>query len=164
MDAEWDLRARTSASDAGNGASVLILPLIPVPAEIGGGELLALAAFGSVRLPIDRVRPNETSLRAAERIALGQFGVQVRAERITYVLERSGQPLTLAILCELQDADAGAEQPGVRFVRLRADTELDPAALLAPLLEDLPSQFARGVAHVLVRYDQHGQEATEVRW
>lgn len=149
---------------AGSGAGILVMPLIPAPAEIGGGELLALAAFGSVRLPVDKARADETSLRAAERIALGQFGAKVSAERIAYVLERPQQPLTLAILCELQDAEAGAEQPGVRFVRLKADTELDPAALLQPLLEDLPSQFARGVAHVLVRYDQYGRETVETRW
>jgi len=160
---DWDIPARPSAS---TGEGTQVAAIIPLPAELGGaGELLVLSAFGNLKLPAGEVQPRESSLRAVTRVALGSTGVRVTPERLVYVVEQPGKPLALCILCALAADDEPDTKTGVRFASIAsAEGEFEPAPLRELLIEDIRSGFVRGVAHVVVNYDDQGIERTTVNW
>jgi hypothetical protein len=159
---DWDIPATPREPGA---AAMRVVAVIPLPEAMGGsGEVLALAAFGSVKLPTGDTRPRESSYRAATRIALGVAGAHVTPERLVYVVEQPGEPVTLCVLCALQEAEEVESKPGVRFVAVAAGTELEPPALREVLHEDLQGGFVRPVAHVIVGYDESGRERVDVTW
>lgn len=160
---DWDIPAsRPSAA----GDSAQVAAVVPLPDDLGGaGEILVLSAFGNLKLPAGEILPRETSLRAVSRVVLGTTGVRVTPERLVYVIEQSGKPLALCILCALvMDGDADTK-PGVRFADIAAaEGEFEPSPLRELLVEDVRSGFVRGVAHIAVSYDEDGREQLTVTW
>lgn len=140
--------------------------VIPMPVELGGaGDVLALSAFGNVKLPSADVRPGETVQRAASRAVLQMAGVSARPERLLYVIEQAGKSLTLCFLCTLSDDEVPEERPGVRFVPVIGnDSEFEPPAVRDLLLEDIRNGFVRPTAFVTVGWDEDGRQRIDVSW
>jgi hypothetical protein len=160
---DWDIpAARTNPS----GEGIQVAAIVPLPADMGGaGEILVLSAFGNLKLPSGEMQPRETSLRAVSRVALGSTGVRVTPERLLYVVEQPGKPLALCILCALAADDDPDTKPGVRFASIGStEGEFEPAPLRELLIEDVRSGFVRGVAHIVVSYDDEGREQRTVNW
>lgn len=159
---DWDIPTAKQAA----GGNAQVAAIVPLPGELGGaGEILVLSAFGNVKLPAGEIQPRETSLRAVTRVVLGATGVRVTPERLVYVVEQQGKPLTLCILCALTPDDADDTKPGVRFTVIGAgEDEFEPAPLRELLVEDARSGFVRGVAHVAVSFDTDGREQASVTW
>jgi ADP-ribose pyrophosphatase YjhB (NUDIX family) len=160
---DWDIPATKPVP--GEGAAQ-VAAIVPLPNALGGaGEILVLSAFGNLKLPAGEIQPRETSLRAVSRVVLGTTGVRVTPERLVYVVEQSGKPLALCILCALVADDDADTKPGVRFANVAAvDGEFEPQPLRELLVEDVRSGFMRGVAHVVVSFDVDGREQTTVTW
>src|SRR5688572_13922380 len=119
-----------------------VLAVVPLPAELGGAsELLALAAFGSVRLPVGEVAAGESLFAATARIVRQVTGALVSPERVIYLHERAGRELLVGVLCALDVNAPDAQEPtrvGVRFVAVSAFPEdFEPAALRDLLIEDV---------------------------
>jgi hypothetical protein len=163
MIAEWDIPASKPAE---TGGSVQVVAVVPLPSDAGGsGEILALSAFGNLKLPAGEIQPRETSLQAVRRVVRGTTGVRVSPERLVYVIEQLGKPLALCVLCGLVEDDDGDTKPGVRFASIASsDGEFEPAPLRELLIEDIRSGFVRGVAHVAVSFDDDGREQRSVTW
>jgi ADP-ribose pyrophosphatase YjhB (NUDIX family) len=124
-----------------------------------------LSAFGNLKLPAGEVQPRETSLKAVTRVVLGATGVRVTSERLVYVVEQPGKPLALCILCALVADDDTDTKPGVRFAKIGAsEGDFEPAPVRELLIEDVRSGFMRGVAHVVVSFDEDGREQQTVNW
>jgi hypothetical protein len=160
---DWDIPAARPSS---SGEATQVAAIVPLPAELGGaGEILVMSAFGNLKLPSGDVQPRENSLRAVSRVTLGTTGVRVMPERLLYVVEQPGKPLALCILCGLASDDDSDTKPGVRFASLAAaEGEFEPAPLRELLIEDIRSGFVRGVAHVVVSFDDEGRERQTVNW
>lgn len=161
---EEDWLPRPAAPEP-SGIEVRVAPVVPLPADMGGvGEVLVLVAFGSVTLPAGEVRKGESLQQAARRIALTMTGAVVRPERLVYLVEQAGRQILVCVLCALEDSDDVDAKPGARFVRVAADTELEPAVLRELLIEDGPSGFVRPCAWVVSTFDDDGRPAGDVRW
>lgn len=162
VDSDWE---RMPAPPSG-GVPARVVGIVPLPADLGGnGEILALAAFGSVKLPVGEIRPGESVRAAANRIVIGMTGVSVTAERLLYVLEQAGKHVTLCMLCALDtDQESESDRPGVRFVPIRDASELDPPALRELLVEDAQAGFVRPVAFVTAGFDDEGRERVTIDW
>jgi len=161
---EEDWLPRPSAPEP-SGVDLRVAPVVPLASELGGsGEVLVLAAFGSVTLPVGEVRKGESLQQAARRIALTMTGAVVQPERLVYLVEQAGRQLLVCILCALEDAADVEGKPGARFVRIAAETELEPAVLRELLIEDGPSGFVRPCAWVVSTFDAAGRPAADVRW
>jgi hypothetical protein len=160
---DWDI---PTARPAATGEGIQVAAVVPLPAELGGaGEILVLSAFGNLKLPSGEIQPRENSLRAVTRVTLGAAGVRVTPERLLYVVEQPGKPLALCVLCGLAADDDPDTKPGVRFANIAsADGEFEPAPLRELLVEDIRSGFVRGVAHVVVSFDDEGRERQTVNW
>ena len=160
---DWDIPAVRPAS---TGEGTQVAAVVPLPAALGGAEeILVLSAFGNLKLPSGDIQPRENSLRAVTRVALGTTGVRVTPERLLYVVEQPGKPLALCVLCGLANDDDPDTKPGVRFASIAAaEGEFEPAPLRDLLIEDIRSGFVRGVAHVVVSYDDEGRERQTVNW
>lgn len=161
-DEEW---SRPSAA-SGAGIELRVVAVVPLPTELGGnGEVLALSAFGNVKLPGTEVRAGETMQRAASRAVLQMAGVTARSERLLYVIEQAGKSLTLCVLCSLPDDEAPDERPGVRFVPVVGnDSEFEPPAVRELLLEDVRNGFVRPTAFATVGWDENGRQRVDVTW
>ncbi|HMM41265.1 MAG TPA: hypothetical protein PKA95_05135 [Thermomicrobiales bacterium] len=161
---EEDWLPRPSAPEP-SGIDLRVAPVVPLPAEMGGnGEVLVMAAFGSVKLPVGEVRQGESLQQAARRIALTMTGAVVQPERLVYLVEQAGRQLLVCILCALEDAADVEDKPAARFVRIAAETELEPALLRELLVEDGPNGFIRPCAWVVSTFDDAGRPAADVRW
>ncbi len=142
-----------------------VAPVVPLPREMSGnGEVLVLAAFGSVKLPVGEVRQGESLQQAARRIALTMTGAVVRPERLVYLVEQAGRQILVCILCALEDAADVEDKPAARFVRIAAETELEPASLRELLVEDGPNGFVRPCAWVASTFDADGRPVADIRW
>jgi hypothetical protein len=144
------------------------MALVPLPAELGGaGELLALAAFGSVRLPSGDVMPGESIFAATARVARQVTGASVNPERVIYLHERAGRELLIGVLCALDVDDVESREPsrvGVRFVPTSAlPDDFEPAALREMLMEDSRQGFVRPVAHIVLTATDD-RERVEIIW
>ena len=147
-----------------SGIELRVAPVVPLPASMGGaGEVLMMAAFGSVKLPAGEVRKGESLQQAVRRVALTMTGAVVQPERLVYLVEQAGRHLLVCILCALEDTDAADAKPGARFVRVSAETDLEPAILRELLIEDAPSGCVRPCAWVVSTFDD-GRPAADVRW
>jgi len=162
IDEEWS----RPPTPVGSGVELRVVAVVPLPAELGGaGEILALSAFGSVKLPSADVRSGETIKRAVSRSVLQMAGVPAIPERLLYVIEQAGKSLTLCLLCSLPEDDAPDERPGVRFVPVVGnDSEFEPPAVRELLLEDVRNGFVRPTAFASVGWDDEGRERVEVSW
>lgn len=162
VDEEW---GRVTAPPSGSIA-VRVVAVVPLPAELGGaGEVLALSAFGSVKLPVVDARPGESVHRAASRAVLQMAGVPARPERLLYVIEQAGKSLTLCFLCAFADDAAPDERPGVRFVPVIGnDSEFEPPAVRELLIEDVRNGFVRPTAFASVGWDDDGRKKIDVSW
>lgn len=160
---DWDIPA---SKPAASGGTAQVMAVVPLPGELGGaGEILVQSAFGNLKLPVGEIQPRETSLRAVTRVVLGATGARVTPERLVYVVEQPGKPLTLCVLCALVVDDAAETKPGVRFADIGSTGgDFEPSPLRELLLEDVRSGFVRGVAHVAVSFDEDGREQTIVTW
>jgi ADP-ribose pyrophosphatase YjhB (NUDIX family) len=145
---------------------VRVVAVVPLPEELGGaGEVLALSAFGSVKLPSAELRAGETVARAANRAVFQMAGVGAVPERLLYVIEQAGKSLTMCLLCALPDDEAPDERPGVRFVPVVGnDSEFEPPAVRELLLEDVRGGFVRPTAFASVGWDENGRERIDVSW
>ena len=160
---DWDVPAAKPTSSEG---SAQVAAIVPLPNDVGGaGEILVLSAFGNLKLPAGEILPRETSLRAVTRVVLGATGVRVTPERLVYVVEQPGKPLALCVLCALVTDDDADTKPGVRFASIGAsEGDFEPAPVRELLIEDVRSGFLRGVAHVVVSFDEDGREQQTVTW
>lgn len=146
--------------------SVEVAAVVPLPQEFGGaGEILAIAAFGSARLPAGELPPGASLFAAARRVVWQSTGAGATAERLVYIVERAGRSLTFCVLCALDDTDEAPEpRAGVRFISPAAVDEFDPPPLRDLLIEDAQQGFARPVAHVAMLPLENGGERVEIRW
>lgn len=151
---------------APGGIVLHVVAVVPMPGELGGaGEILALSAFGSVKLPLVEVRTGESIRRAASRAVLQMAGVGVRAERLLYVIEQAGRSLTLAVLCSLEPDEEPDERPGVRFVPVVGnDGTFEPSGIRELLVEDVHNGFVRPAAWATLAFDEYGREAVDITW
>jgi hypothetical protein len=151
-----------------NPIAVRVMAVVPLPAELGGaGDVLALAAFGSVRLPSGDVQPGESIFAATARMVRQVTGAAVRPERVIYLHEQAGRELLLCVLCALDADDTDAATPtrvGVRFVPADAfPDDFEPAALREMLVEDSQQGFVRPVAHIMLTATDD-RERVEIIW
>jgi ADP-ribose pyrophosphatase YjhB (NUDIX family) len=161
---EEEQRGVSPASD-GRKLQVRVAAVVPLPAELGGaGEVLAIAAFGSARLPSGDLNPGESLYAAARRVIWQAAGVGATAERLVYLVERAGRELIFCVLCALDEIDDAPDRAGVRFVSPAAADEFEPPGTRELLLEDCAQGFARPVAHILLTPTDQGREALSVRW
>lgn len=161
IDSDWERSRETPSS----GMEVQIAVIAPLPDDLGGaGEVLALAAFGSAKLPAGPIRTGESVLAAAERILLGTTGASATAERVIYVHEAVGRQLTLCVLCELRINDDADERAGVRFVAPDGDDAFEPVGVGELLIEDLRAGFVRPMAYIRVVRNEFGRERAESSW
>jgi ADP-ribose pyrophosphatase YjhB (NUDIX family) len=162
MTEEWD----RPPQPASVGYAVRVAAVVPLPAEMGGAEeVLALAAFGSVKLPSGEPRVGEGILPAAQRIVLGATGARVIAEKVVYVHEAVGRGVTLCVLCALDTEDDPDPRPGVRFVSPRGSDDVwEPFGVQELLSEDLRGGFVRPMAYIQVRRDEFGRERADASW
>jgi hypothetical protein len=162
IDEEW----QRPPSQPTGAIGVRVAAVVPLPAEFGGSaEILALAAFGSVKLPIGDVRPGESLMAATRRVVLGTAGVAVVPERVIYVVENVGKQITFCVVCALDESgDLDDARPGFRFVPVQDADEFDPAAVRDLLVEDVRSGFVRPTAFATVGWDENGREQVSVSW
>jgi ADP-ribose pyrophosphatase YjhB (NUDIX family) len=163
MVAEWDI---PSAKPVETGTGPQVMAVVPLPSDAGGSsEILVMSAFGNLKLPAGEIQPRESSLQAVRRVVRGTTGVRVNPERLVYVIEQPGRPLALCVLCGLVEDDEADTKPGVRFASIAgSDGEFEPSPLRELLIEDIRSGFVRGVAHVVVSFDDDGREQRTVIW
>jgi hypothetical protein len=155
------------AAHAGDGRKLLVrvASVVPLPSALGGaGEVLAIAAFGSARLPTGDLNPGESLFAAARRVVWQAAGVGATAERLVYLVERAGRELIFCVLCALDESDDAPDRAGVRFVAPSAADEFEPTGTRELLLDDCAQGFARPVAHILLTPTDQGREALTVRW
>jgi ADP-ribose pyrophosphatase YjhB (NUDIX family) len=144
---------------------VRVAAIVPLPTELGGvGEVLAIAAFGSARLPAGDLNPGESLFAAARRVIWQAAGVGATAERLVYLVERAGRELVFCVLCALDGSDDAPERAGVRFVSPATADEFEPEGTRELLLEDCAQGFARPVAHIVLTATEQGREAVTVHW
>ena len=161
---EEEQRGRSQTGD-GRKLAVRVAAVVPLPAALGGaGEILAIAAFGSARLPAGELNPGESLFAAARRVIWQAAGVGATAERLVYLVERAGRELIFCVLCVLDESDDAPDRAGVRFVSPAAADEFEPEGTRELLLDDCAQGFARGVAHILLTPTEQGREAVTVQW
>lgn len=151
---------------ATSGVELRVVAVVPLPGDLGGaGEILALSAFGSVKLPQAELRAGESIRRAASRAVLQMAGVGARAERLLYVIEQAGRTVTLAVLCSLEPDEEPDERPGVRFVPVVGnDGTFEPSGIRELLVEDVRNGFVRPAAWAALTFDENGRETLDVTW
>lgn len=162
VDADWE---RAPAPPSG-GLETRVAAIVPFPEALGGaGEVLALEAFGSVKLPSAEARAGESLHRAVSRAVVQMAGVPATPERLLYIVEQTGKQVILCFLCSL-DADAEPDpRPGVRFVPVSAaNGEFEPPAVRELLVEDVRGGFVRPVAFARVTLDEFGRNHIDVSW
>jgi ADP-ribose pyrophosphatase YjhB (NUDIX family) len=159
---EWDRPPEPQSA----GIPLRVAAVVPLPNDLGGaGEVLALAAFGSAKLPSGEPRTGEGVLAAAQRLVLGLTGASVTAERVIYVHEAVGRALTLCVLCTLDPEGATEDRPGVRFVApATSEDDWEPVGVRELLSEDVRGGFVRPMAYVQVKRDEFGRERVEPSW
>jgi ADP-ribose pyrophosphatase YjhB (NUDIX family) len=162
IDADWEKPQEPVSS----GIPWRVAAIVPLPSELGGaGEVLALSAFGSAKLPSGEARAGENVLAAAERVVLGSAGARVTAERVVYVHELAGRQLTLCVLCALDSEDDSEPRAGVRFVPLKgSEDDFEPPGIRELLIEDMQAGFVRPIAYLQVRRDEFGRDRVEASW
>lgn len=158
-------RGRAGGASGVGKIALRVAAIVPVPADLGGaGDVLAVAAFGSARLPMGELAAGESLFAAARRVVWQTAGAGATPERLVYLLERGGRELTFCVLCALEDADDAPEKAGVRFISPAAAEEFDPPALRDLLLEDGRQGFVRPVAHIMLIATESGREETRINW
>ena len=153
------------AAGSGRGLALRVAAIVPLARELGGaGEVLAVAAFGSARLPAGEPHGGESLFAAARRIVWQTAGAPADGERLIYLVERSGRELTFCVLCALSPDEELEDRDGVRFVGPAAVEEFEPAAIRELLNEDLRQGFVRPLAHIVLTPDENGRDRAHVQW